>query len=165
MCLYPISVKFQQYLIVFLPSRVTPCLMRNVKFCFLSAQRILKRSSWAFNCKYSIKTLDRMRMNGVDWGTLACKSESACFKLWHLNNSVMDHCKIGTENHELTHSLVPSFPCGAPWGSHFGPLRSSCWMSCNEFPAHVRPRRWLQKPSLGHLAPSSGQKTLSSNVV
>lgn len=138
--LYPISVKFQQCLIVFLLSWVTPCLMRNVKFCFLSAQRILRRDLWVFYCKYSIKCLDRMRMNGVDWGTLACKSESTCFKLWHLNNSVMDHRKIGTEIHELTHSLVPSFLCGTPWGSHFGLLRSSCWVSCNEFLAHVRPQ-------------------------
>lgn len=114
LCFVPYFCQISTVSHCFVLPRVTPTLPRNGNFSFLHAQRITNGKVRAFYCKYSIKTLDRMRMNGADRGTLACKSESACFKLWQLNNSPMDERKIGTDIHELTDSVLPSILCRAP---------------------------------------------------
>lgn len=142
----------------FLLSHVTPSLLRNEKFFFAIAQRVTNRKVSVFYCKHSIKTLERMRLNGVDRGTLACKSESICFELWHFNNSAMDDRKIGTDIHELTDSVFPSCLCSAPRGLHFVPLCSSYWMSCNEIGCRCPPSGLLIRPSHSHLAASTDQK-------
>lgn len=158
LCFVPYFCQILTMFHCFVLPRVTPTLPRNHNFSFLHAQKITNKKVWAFYCKYSIKTLDRMRINGADRGTLACKSESACFKLWQLNNSAMDDRKIGTDIRELTDSVLPSFLHSAPWGSHFVPLCSSYWMSCNEIGYTCPPSGLPMRPSLSHQAPSTDQK-------